>query len=74
MVGGFSNAAYTLHLYILGCPPSQDASDHQDYFMFRIGDSYKPSFATITGKGDNPMYIGFRSGIFTYRWMVDFLY
>ena len=23
--------------------------------MFRIGDSYKPSFATITGKGDNPI-------------------
>ena len=43
-------------VYCLGCPPSQDASDHQDYFMFRPGDSYKPSFATITGKGDNPIY------------------
>ena len=21
-----------------------------------VGDPYKPSFATITGKGDNPMY------------------
>ena len=37
-------------------PPSQVASDHQDYFMFSIGDSQpKPSFATgILGKGDNP--------------------
>ena len=24
---------------------------------FLIGDPYKPSFATITGKGDNPRYI-----------------
>ena len=24
---------------------------------FLVGDSYKPSFATITGKGDNPSYI-----------------
>ena len=23
---------------------------------FLVGDSYKPSFATITGKGDNPRY------------------
>ena len=22
-----------------------------------VGDSYKPSFATITGKGDNPIYL-----------------
>ena len=37
----------------LGCgPPSQDASQHKDYYMFRIGDSYKPSFATgILGGG-----------------------
>ena len=35
--------------------PLPSNSDHQDYFMFSIGDSYKPSFATITGKGDNPM-------------------
>ena len=38
----------------LGCPPSQDASHHQDYYIFRIGDPYKPSFATVTGRGDNP--------------------
>ena len=44
--------------YVLGCPPSQDASDHQDYYIFSR-DSYKPSFATITGKGDNPRYVSF---------------
>ena len=27
-----------------------------------VGDSYKPSFATITGKGDNPIYIYIISG------------
>ena len=42
--------------YKLGCPPSQDASHHQDYYIFRIGDPYKPSFATVTGRGDNPKY------------------
>ena len=26
-----------LHVYILGCPPSQDASHHQEYYIFRIG-------------------------------------
>ena len=25
--------------YILGVAPSQDSSDHQDYYMFRLGDS-----------------------------------
>ena len=41
--------------YVGWQPPSQVASDHQDCFMFRIGEfRTKPSFATITGKGDNP--------------------
>ena len=26
------------------------------FFLCLVGDSYKPSFATITGKGDNPKY------------------
>ena len=39
--------------YNLGCPPAQDASHHQDYDMFRIGDpETEPSFATgILGGG-----------------------
>ena len=32
-------------------------SDHQDDIAFLVGDPYKPSFATITGKGDNPTYM-----------------
>ena len=24
--------------------------------MFLVGDPYKPSFATVTGRGDNPRY------------------
>ena len=32
-------------------PPSN--SDHQEYYMFSR-DPYKPSFATVTGRGDNP--------------------
>ena len=39
---------------ILGCPPSQDASHHQDYYIFSRGSRTKPSFATVTGRGDNP--------------------
>ena len=35
----------------LGCPPAQDSSHHHDYYIFRIGDPYKPSFATVTGRG-----------------------
>ena len=29
-------------------------SHHQDYEPFLVGDPYKPSFATVTGRGDNP--------------------
>ena len=34
-------------------PPSN--SHHQDYHIFSR-DPYKPSFATVTGRGDNPSY------------------
>ncbi len=44
------------HTYHLGCPPSQDASHHQDYYIFSRGSQPKPSFATVTGRGDNPTY------------------
>ncbi len=43
-------------LYTLGCPLSQDASHHQDDITFLVGDPYKPSFATVIGRGDNPIY------------------
>ena len=38
----------------LGCPPSQDSSHHQDYYIISGGSQPKPSFATVTGRGDNP--------------------
>ena len=38
--------------------PLPSNSDHQDYEPCLVGDSYKPSFATITGKGDNPRFNG----------------
>ena len=40
----------------LGYPPAQDASHHPDYYIFRLGDPYQPSFATVTGTVNNPMY------------------
>ena len=43
-------------MYKLGVAPSQDASDHQGYHVFRLGDPYKPSFATVTGKGPPQTY------------------
>ncbi len=42
--------------YILGCLPAQDASHHQDHDIL-LGDPYKPSFVTVTGRGDKPSYI-----------------
>ena len=38
-------------------------SHHQDYYIFSR-DSYKPSFATVTGRGDSPTYIQVSEQIF----------
>ena len=54
---GFLFQIGTGYGYVLGCPPSQDSSHHQDYETFFVGDPYKPSFATVTGRGDNPSYV-----------------
>ena len=48
--------------YILGLPPSQDSSHHQDDITFLVGDPYKPSFATVTGRGVDPSYINWMMG------------
>ena len=37
-------------------PPSN--SHHQDYYIFSRGSQPKPSFATVTGRGDNPRFEG----------------
>ena len=44
-----------VYVYSLGLPPTQDASHHQDYYIFSR-EPYKPSFATVTGWGVDPMY------------------
>ena len=38
--GLVSKNAWWKNIMILVWPPSLDSSDHQDYYMFRIGDSY----------------------------------
>ena len=37
--------------YQLDVAPSQDASDHQDYYIFSRGSRTKPSFTTVTVRG-----------------------
>ena len=43
-------------IYYLGLPPTQDASHHQDYYIFSRESQPKPSFATVTGWGVDPIY------------------
>ena len=38
------------------CPPPSN-SEHQDYFIFSRGSQPKPSFATVTGREPQPMYM-----------------
>ena len=42
--------------YGLDVAPSQDASDHQDFVTFSVGDPYKPSYTTVTVRGPYPTY------------------
>ena len=35
--------------------PPHSNSDHQGYYIL-VGDPYKPSFATVTGRGPHPRY------------------
>ena len=56
LFGEKSPIMWNVMRYPLGCSPSQDSSHHQDYEPFLVGDPYKPSFATVTGRGDNPRY------------------
>ena len=52
------------HSVLIWVVPLPSNSDHQDYFMFSRGFQAKPSFATITGKGDNPSFNTFFIGTF----------
>ena len=46
----------SLYIYITWVVPLPSNSHHQDWYVFRIGDPYKPSFATGTVRGDTPIY------------------
>ena len=46
---------YNLYVYIGYCPLPLTVTTRS--IIFVIGDSYKPSFATVTGRGHHPMYI-----------------
>ena len=37
-------------------PPSQDASDHQNYYNFNGESQPKPSFTTVTVRGPHPSH------------------
>ena len=43
----------------LGCPPSQDSSHHQDYYIFSRESQPKPSFATGILGGGTPQNIAY---------------
>ena len=65
-VGNWKRHSMTLHVGVffsgrksnipLGMAPSQDASDHQDCYMFSRKSPTKPSFATVTGRGPHPKH------------------
>ncbi len=42
--------------YIIWVFPLPGNSHHQDYYIFSRGSRTKPSFATVTGRRDNPIY------------------
>ena len=37
--------------------PLPSNTHHQDDITYLVGNPYKPSFATVTGRGDNPKYV-----------------
>ena len=45
--------------YVLGCPPCPGFQSPPGWWYFLVGDRYKASFVTVTGRarGDNPLYI-----------------
>ena len=49
------SVAWSEHLPWGPWPPHSN-SDHQEYYIFRIGDPYKPSFTTVTVRGPYPTF------------------
>ena len=46
---------FNIYIYIGYCPLPLTVTTRS--IIFVIGDSYKPSFATVTGRGHHPIYI-----------------
>ena len=44
--------------YNLGCPPCPGTVTTR-IIPFLVGNPYKPSFVTVTGRGDNPNYAAY---------------
>ena len=49
---------YNYYIYLGCCPLPVTVTTR--IVAFLVGDSYKPSFPTVTGRGDNPIYIHHR--------------
>ena len=48
--------------------PLPSNSHHQDYSIFSRESQAKPSFATVTGKGDNPSSTSKKTGGLSFSW------
>ena len=55
--------------YVLGVAPSQDSSDHQDYYIFSR-DPHKPSYATVAGRGPTPKICYYLGGCMPCWWFL----
>ena len=54
MMWGILEIYYCNYHDSLGCPPSEDATTTKTFHLLARGSRTKPSFAALTGKGDNP--------------------
>ena len=47
---------YRKMVFVDLCQVVYTLGHHQDYYIFSRGSQTKPSFATVPGRGDNPIY------------------
>ncbi len=69
------------HWTTLGCPPAQDASHHQDYYIFRIGDpNLNPHLPLASWEGGQPknqilpFLLGFQALVFFRKSIPGWMY
>ena len=62
-------------VYVYWAVPLHSNSQHQDDFLFLVGNYHKASFATVTATGDNPRYIYIYIHIYIYKqdWPLTYL-